>query len=717
MYNDIVLENPHFKLIIGEDCICKSLIHKASRQECLMPGKAIPLCSVTQPRFFNNEIKLANPIKRTTLQANRIRRDGNQLVIGFEVIPYEAILEVKEMPEYISFRLTDFIVHPADYPDLCMATPPVETFRILQLPIKRRSNFGHWLNVTWDQDVAVNVLATSPYAAIDSEKHGSYLIMTADALRETKLKGVEAALIVSQTSQFLDAVDTLEKDYFLPLGVQNRRRKEVRISTYFAQNVNPNNVDKHIQYCKQCGYGMMTVYFASLFKGDNYSGCGDCNYRDTYPEGLESLRKMLQKIKSAGIIPGIHFLHTHIGLKSSYISPVADHRLHLTSHFTLAKPLGVEDTTVYVEQNPENTVLVDGCRILQFDGELIYYTGYSDQPPYCFTGCQRGHLDTNIVAHPLGQIGGILDVSEYCATSCYLDQNSSLQDEIADKLAELYRTGFEYIYFDGAEGTNEPSAFHVSNGMYRTYQKMFPAPIMCEGAAKSHFSWHFLTGGNAFDIFPIPVFKEMMRRHPAEEAPRMQQDFTRLNFGWWCFDADLQPDHWEYGSSLAAAWDCPATIQASIKKMSKHPRLDDLLEILRRWEDVRVNSLLTEEQKAQIHRDPMQEHILLLNEEKKYEIVPYHQIQTTDAHLRAFFFQRNGQNWVVYWHTCGECHLELPFDSFTVQDELYEPPIVLTKSNRIPASHRRYLQTTLSKETLVNAFSNAQVMDEILPTF
>lgn len=404
MYPDIILENRHFRLTIGSDCVAKSLLHKASGQECLDTDNGTALFSVTQPRPYNNEIKLAYPNKRTTFQANRVRREGNQLIIGFEIIHYEAVIEVKETDAYISFRLADFIIHPGDFPSyMNISGAPVEAVRLLQLPVKNRKNFGQWLNVVWDEAVAVNVLATSPYAIIDAEKRKDHRILTADALREVKLQGTEAALIVTDTPCFLDAVDKLEQDYNLPRGVQSRRSKEIRMSQYLAGWLNPETVDQHIQYCKQCGYKMMTLYYASVFEGADYNGCGDyddCDYRSTYPKGFESLKEMVDKIKAAGIIPGLHILHPHIGLRSRYVTPVADHRLHKLRYFTLAKPLRLAETTIYVEENPENSVTADGCRILQFGGELISYEGYTTQRPYCFTGCKRGHLDTYITEHP-----------------------------------------------------------------------------------------------------------------------------------------------------------------------------------------------------------------------------------------------------------------------------------------------------------------------------
>ncbi|NLC44607.1 MAG: hypothetical protein GX783_10040, partial [Clostridiales bacterium] len=242
---DIIIENEQMRLVVGQDCVSRSLIHKATGEECLVTDEEIALFSVTQERPYNNEVKLAHPNKRTVYQADRVRREGNKLIIGFEVIPYEAVIEIKEEPMYIGFRLDSFIYDPADYP-LRMTPPPVKELRLLQLPVQNRENFGEWLNVSWDDKVAINVLATSPYARIDSERRKDYRIMYADALKDVKLKGVEAALIVSSPEKLLDGIAVLEEDYDLPLGVKSRRGDMINASAYWTSTINPSNVDEHI---------------------------------------------------------------------------------------------------------------------------------------------------------------------------------------------------------------------------------------------------------------------------------------------------------------------------------------------------------------------------------------------------------------------------------------------------------------------------------------
>ena len=83
-----------------------------------------------------------------------------------------------------------------------MSPPPVSEFRLIQLPIKKKERFGEWLNVMWDDETAVNVLATSPHARIDAQKHEKYNILTADAIKGIKLRGCGAAIIVSKTENY-----------------------------------------------------------------------------------------------------------------------------------------------------------------------------------------------------------------------------------------------------------------------------------------------------------------------------------------------------------------------------------------------------------------------------------------------------------------------------------------------------------------------------------
>ncbi len=724
--SDITIENEQVRLIISPEGFARSLTYKPSKTECLIRNKKIPFSTITEERPYQNEVKLAYPTKRTTFKSNSIRKEGDKLVIGYELIPWEATVSLKITSDYIGFTLDGFRLTVDDY-GIAMTEPPVSEMWFVRLPVRNLTHYGDWLNVLWDDKTAVNLLSTDPYANVDSEEGDGFRIMQAGVDVRVKTDNTGAALIVCPPDKLLDKIAVVEEDFNLPSGVRSRRNKLYNASYYWSADVTPANVDEHIKYALQGGFRTMMIYYPAFLESNGYRLLGNYDmWRTEYPNGKEDLRKMLDKIKSAGITPGVHFLHSHIGRDSRYVTPVPDHRLNLLRIFTLARPLGKSDTTIYIEQNPANSTMANGRNVLKAGTELISYREYTTSRPYMFKGCIRGIDETTVNSLPAGTMFGLLDVSEFGATSVYIDQNSGLQDEIADKIAGIYNSGFEFMYFDGSEGVNPPFWFHVANAQYRVFKKLNPEPLFAEGAAKTHFSWHMLTGGNAFDIFRPEVLKEETRRHPFAEAPRMKNNFTRLNFGWlgyWVPDGKTigtQPDMLEYVTSRAAAWDCPVSVHANTTAFSNHPRTADNLEVLRRWEEVRALCWLTEDQKKMLQNGD-QEHILLLNEKKEFELVPYEQITDIAGgsnEIRAFTFSRNNEEYIVYWHISGNRKLVLPLNTDDLMlmkemgQEIRDDVQTDGSGTIVPAGDRRYIKTTrLTKDQFSEAFKNARIID------
>ena len=727
---DIVLENQQMRLIIGSDGIVKSLVYKPSGEECLEQGREISFFSVTQERPFHNEIKLAYPTKKMTFNAESIVKNGNELIVKFELIFYKARIKVDITPQYINFTVKDFFIEGDDY-GIGVNTglmPPVYEMNFIQLPVKNRKYFGEWLNVSWDEKVAVNVLATDIHARIDAEKRAGYKILNAGLERDIQLTDVSAAIIVSKPDELLDNIARVEEDFDLPRGAASRKHELYNSSYYAASGMTPENADEHIKYAKMGGFRTMKLSYHSIVEsGPSWSKKGDYDWRkDILPNGRPDLEKLLGKIKSNGIATGLHFLHSHIGRDSRYVTPIPDHRLNLLKYFTISEPLGMNDTEIFVEQNPKNTTMADGMRVLKAGTELITYEGYTTTRPYKFTGCKRGVDKTTVNSQPKGNIIGLLDVSEFGSQrSVYVDQKTSLQDEVAEKIANIFNAGFEFCYMDGSEGVNPPFWFNVPYAQWKVYRRFEPKPVFAEGAAKSHFSWHMLSGGNAFDVFRPDILKEEIKRWPAQQAERMKQDFSRVNFGWLGYflpnekSIGTQPDIIEFVTGLAAAWDCPVSLNANLHGFKTHARTADNMEVYRRWEEVRAKNWLTEKQKKML-QNVEQEHTLLINEKNEFELVPYNQITDVangNREVRAFSFERDGEWYVVYWHISGSKKLELPLKRSDVK--LYETigkegKITGLKNNSIsvPLSNRRYIKAAkATKEELINAFRNAKIVN------
>ena len=715
--NGIVLENKEFLLVIGGNGQPKSLVHKPSGQECLLVGMDVPMFTATQSRPYDNELQLAYPAKVTSFPAETVRRDGDRLVVTFAHVGFEATIGLKITDSYIGFTL-EKLEYKANASLRPKRKDPVEETLFVQLPVRARKNLGDWLNVTWDEAIAVNLLATDPYARVDCKPCAGAYLFQAGTAEEVQTEGVGAALIVTATKNLLDRVAAVEEDYDLPRGVESRRRSEYRYSYYEMGETTPQNIDEHIRYARMGGFRLMQMHYMSFAET-----VGHFEWRRTYPNGMPDLQAVVRKISSAGIIPGIHIHYNKCHKIDAYMTPKPDPRLNLSQTFTLAEPLNSTATTIIVEENPKLCTTDEDRRILKVQHELVIYEKFSSTPPYNFLNCTRGAFNTTPGSYEEGTRVGLLDVDTW-PIFVRFTQNTSIQEEVADRLGKIYRqAGFKFTYFDGAEDVPPPFWFTVSRAQWLVLKQLEPKPLFAEGACKSHFSWHILTRGNAFDVFKPEVMKACIRAYPAAEAQRVARDFTSINFGWigyWAPTKDTsgtQPDMIEYTTSRAAAWDCPVSLEGDLDQMKLHPRTGDNLEVVKRWEDVRASNWLTSAQK-ELLRDLEQEHILLIDDTGHFELVPYSQIEKVagaDQAARAFVFERAGKIWVVFWHTSGSAtlYVDVPPRQVRLMKELgKEIPVKPSKNGiQLPLNDRHYIEfTDLGVNDVNRAFQNSRIL-------
>jgi hypothetical protein len=715
--NSVFLENKEMRLVIAENGQAQSLIHKPSGEECLAAGLRVPMFTATQYRPYDNELQLVLPAKVTSFPAEAVRRDGDKLFVTFALVEYEATIGLRIAESYIGFKLEklQYKPHIGLRPK---RQDPVEQTLFVQLPVRARKNLGDWLNVTWDDNVAVNLLATDPHARIDCQPYAGAYLFQAGTVDEVATEGVGAALITTHTKNLLDRIADVEKDYDLPRGVESRRRSEYRHSYYEMGETTPENIDKHIAYARRAGFRMMQMHYRSFAKT-----VGHFEWEAKYPNGMLDLRKVVGKISKAGIIPGLHIHYNKCNKTDGYITPKPDPRLGVTRNFILAEPLDSTGTTITVEENPRLCTTDEGRRILKIQNELVSYETFSSSHPYQFHKCTRGALNTTPESHDLGSAVGLLDVDTW-PIFVRFTQNTSIQEEVALRLGKLYREAeFKFTYFDGAEDVPPPFWFTVSRAQWLVLKELEPKPLLAEGACKSHFSWHILTRGNAFDVFKPEVMKACIQAYPAVEAQRVARDFTSINFGWvgyWAPNKETigtQPDMIEYVTSRAAGWDCPISLLGDLDQLDLHPRTPDNLEVVKRWEDVRASNWLTPAHKEAL-RKLEQEHILLLNETGHFELVPYSEIREVAGgapSARAFVFERAANVWVVCWHTSGSATLfvDVPRRRVRLMKELgKEIPVKQRKDGiEVPLNDRHYVELTdLSVSDAIRAFQSSRII-------
>jgi hypothetical protein len=253
------------------------------------------------------------------------------------------------------------------------------------------------------------------------------------------------------------------------------------------------------------------------------------------------------------------------------------------------------------------------------------------------------------------------------------------------------------------------------------YNCLNPAPLFAEGAFKSHFSWHILSRGNAFDVFKPEYMKEAVRRHQIPAAREMAKNFTPVNFGWIRDESPvensigLQPDMVEYICSRGAAWNCPVSLKGDLGRFPTYPRGQDNMEVFRRWEEFRNNGIITKKEKEAL-KNPDQEHFLFLNRKGEFELLPYAQITDVaggNPAIRAFHYSRKGKNGVIYWHTIANGKLEVEAKGhFRLYEDSEQDIPVDIKGEKVilPVGKRRYFETNRPVEELINLFKNAKVI-------
>ena len=708
---DVVIENAAVRLVIGADGAARSLIHKSTGEECLAAEVRTPICAITQYRPYDNENFLIYPAKPRVFPACRVERRGDRLYVGFEDTYDIAVIRLDIEDDYIGFSLerVDYRIEAYGV----KRQTEIDEFALLRLPLRPRAHFGEWLNVVWDDRVAVNLLGTHPGTRIDAFPTAEATTLYAGLDAQVGLFGPGAALVVSSREGLLPAIGQIERDYDLPRGVESRRDGSYRCSYYSLRGVTPENIDAHIEYARRGGFRTMMVYYVDFARS-----CGHYGWREEYPGGMEDLRYVTDRIRAAGMSPGLHFHYSKVGVNDPYINGGhPDTRMSSVCELVLAEPAGAADTVLVVEGNTQGLRREEGRRLLHLGDELISYADCTTRPPYMLTGCRRGLHNSQPAAHAAGSRARLLDVDDW-PLFVRIDQNTGIQREIAGRLGRIYaEAGFRFVYFDGAEDVPMPYWYNVSRSQSVVYDALRPAPLFAEGALKSHFGWHILSRGNAFDIFPPEYIRPAMKKYTLRCAARNAEDFTAVDFGWVNYLAPggttigMQPDMYEYIYCKALAWDAPVSLVGNLEELRRHPRTEDNLRVMERWERAKLADAFTPEQKERL-KDPDREFFLFEDSQGRFELYPCRQLTPDDeSGVRAFLFRRGTKSCILYWHTSGEdqLRLTLPASRPTLTDDRGRR-IAFRREGRLcllPAAGRAVLELDLPEEEAERLFLGA----------
>ena len=452
--------------------------------------------------------------------------------------------------------------------------------------------------------------------------------------------GAKAALIgcpQEELRQVMKEVvsDALELPHS-PLGGPWAMEPEINRGSYLFnfKDLSEETVDDWIKLAQTLGMNQIDFHGGVSFR------FGDCQpNQQTYPRGLASLKAVVDRLHAAGIAAGLHTYAFFIAKTCPWVTPLPDPRLGKDATFTLAKPLTPDAPYVPIVESTEKMSTITGFFVrnsvtLQIDDELITYSGISKEPPYAFTGCQRGAYGTSATSHVSG--AKVHHLKE-CFGLFTPDGDSTLLTEIAAKTAETFNEcGFDMMYLDALDGEDilggTENGWHYGSKYVFELWKRLKKPALMEMSTFHHHLWFVRSRMGAWD-HPNRSHKKFIDLHCAanEECRRI---FLPAELGWWAFKtwsgAQGEPtfsDDIEYLCCKCLATDSGfALMGITPQSLLNSSALQRSAFITKKYEELRHASYFPESVKAKL-RAPGQEFKLVQNPTGKWQFQPVQYIK------------------------------------------------------------------------------------------
>jgi len=400
-------------------------------------------------------------------------------------------------------------------------------------------------------------------------------------------------------------------------------------------------VDDWIDLAKKIGVNQIDFHGGRSFR------FGDCRPNpETYPNGLASLKAVIDKLHDAGILAGLHTYAFFIDKRCPWVTPVPDPRLAKDATFTLAETMTPDADAVPVVESTQDMSTITGFFVrnsvtLRIDDELITYKSVSKEPPYAFTECQRGAYGTQASSHEAGAKAHHL---KECFGLFVPDPDTTLLEEVAESTTNMYNEcGFDMMYLDALDGEAvlggwENSWHYGSNFVFELWKRM-KRPAIMEMSTFHHHLWYVRARMGAWD-HPTRSHKKFIDVHCAANEG-LKRMFLPANLGWWAVKtwsgAQGEPtfsDDIEYLCCKSIGTDAGLSIMGiTPDNISDVPAYERLAAIMRQYEELRHEDYFPEPVKARL-RVPGDEFTLIRNSEGKWQFQPVqyakHRIETVE---------------------------------------------------------------------------------------
>jgi hypothetical protein len=566
-------ENNFAQFTISSASAVVSLLDKSSGQEWLQPGKTSGASAFAIARA-----------KGHSIASTAIARDGDTFKVQFGKSDVEADLHITARSNYFVFDL------------LAVRGDGVEELSFAKLPVKSAPHSSGILNVKWDDEFTVCLMALDQKLETSFGPNGSLQCATTP---EFGLAGHKAALIAVPTTNFNNVVHEVEKDFKIPhatIDGQWAKTSEAVRRSYLFVNLTEENADEIIRLAKLGGFSTILIYSGTW---STSNGSYPINTKN-FPGGEASLKAVVEKCHAAGLKVGIHTLTSFIAKNDPLVRPKPDSRLLKDGEAILANDLDANakeiSTTSALKNFPGESSYYGerGGMDVQIDDEIIRYESVGGKNSAQILNCTRGINGTRAATHKAG--AKIFHLAQRY-NSYLADLRSTLKDEIAERIAGVInRCKLDMIYFDGGEvnSANGPNWYWVGVQQSAVFSRV-KRDLLAQGSGRTAWTWHVFSRGTC-DDFAALAPKQFLDFHKiADSWNAYHNAFLPAELGWWGFlsatpdHPATMPDEVEFYATRMLALDSAVSLETRLADLKKNGRTEELLQLLGDYEKLRLS--------------------------------------------------------------------------------------------------------------------------------
>lgn len=432
--------------------------------------------------------------------------------------------------------------------------------------------------------------------------------------------GSKIALFGCPVEKALETIGEMEIAEGLPHPMINGQWGKIApdaAAAYIITNFTEDDVQRAIDLTKKAGLKYLYHY------GKTFENWGHFDlYKGEFPNGIEGLKKCVEKAEAQGIMVGTHLLSNFITTNDPYVTPIPDKRLAKVGSSIILANINASETEIPIE-SPDffNQMKNNSLKTVRVGNELIRYGSVSETSPWKLLDCQRGAFNTNASEHNSGEeIAKLLDH----AYKVFLT-NAELTIEMSETMAELYnKTGLRQISFDGLEGNRSTGLGTYGESLmpytwYNSLSDDLKNHLIIDASRTTHFFWHIYSRMNWGEPW-YGGFRESQTEYRFKNQAYFRRNYMPGMLGWFKMTSETSIEDIEWLLARASGYDAGYAFVAGFESIEQNGNSDEILELIGDWEKLRLGGSFTEKQK-EIFRDSGKEFSLKKIKDNEWDLL------------------------------------------------------------------------------------------------